>query len=827
MKSISDLIQGLCSDPQIGIVEAVAQHPPERRVLKPAGIRNLTIRLSLAPPDSTEEQLLLAASALLSRSNCDAMNDCGMLDTVAGKALTGGIKSDRRSSTLADLMARQRGRSSASEAGQCSYLGRILELGDVHLPGGGRKVNSGNLSLALLLIAVPVVSGNLSQDLVSRILDLVAGSRMTDVGFRTHGVSLLAGMAGKLAAPPTARQASAVIARLPASLYTGRVGVALNVLRELRESGAGLGECVRPLTDIVLCERSPGHLLVESATLLACDDVDLSCYYERLRKRFEDLYSEHFSNNDDVDAVRAGGRMACAVVARLVVRAAGSEIDSTVNEDLSERLLEVLRQLVYVKSEAGLLTPRTVVKMHMELSWLKGEDPFAGLLSDMAAEGGDEASSTTSMSVDSSERSVGSQSSGSASPSEDSEPQAKRLKVEPKRFPLKRPRHSPATDRRPLTPSSIHSMPCPPRQGPLLKRHRTCHPAGRDPPTFPVPEKHPPPRVPGKSLLRRLPSNAPHQTDRLKGRGTCRTQRTKKVHELAEVRTALDKAYDEDDTERFVELQERESTLETEIAHYRDVIGTCSSKIDCLLSDSSHRANPQAPTDLSLVAYNDSVTSLATVFADALAKATSNGPSTSTPTKMSDVREVSVSSRTLNDVSLLAIHYRRMEALSSAANFGEKDEDGRFCPYDSIKVPVIEKFLETLSPLSTIVNEAARHIDSPTVGHNWASLKDILLDKFCSAQAVRNEVKKRVAKLTFPGAANIDQYIDQLRDIRTLHLSTDHKCTTVSDTGVCQCFDQNTHFIDSVLKPVPRDLKVQLVRTSFLRPVNNTSRGTT
>ncbi|KAF4648381.1 hypothetical protein FOL47_003355, partial [Perkinsus chesapeaki] len=307
-------------------------------------------------------------------------------------------------------------------------------------------------------------------------------------------------------------------------------------------------------------------------------------------------------------------------------------------------------------------------------------------------------------------------------------------------------------------------------------------------------------------------NNADTQSELTKLRGTCRTQRTKKVQELAKVRTELDKAYDEDDNERFLELQERESTLETEIAHYRDLIGTCSSKIDCLLSDSSHQANSQAPTDLPLVAYNDSVTSLATVFADALAKATSNGPSTSTPTKMSDVTELSVSSRTLNDASLLAIHYRRMEALFLAANFGEKGEDGRFCPYDSIKVPVIEKFLETLSPLSTIVNEAARHIDSPTVGHNWASLKGILLDKFCSAQAVRNEVKKRVAKLTFPGAANIDQYIDQLRDIRTLHLSTDHKCTTTSDTGACQCFDQNTHFIDSVLKPVPRDLKVQLVR---------------
>ncbi|KAF4729419.1 hypothetical protein FOZ62_017927, partial [Perkinsus olseni] len=133
--------------------------------------------------------------------------------------------------------------------------------------------------------------------------------------------------------------------------------------------------------------------------------------------------------------------MACAVLARLVVRSAGDNVSTLLGESLSERLLEVLRQLVYVKSEAGLLTPRTVVKMHMELSWLKGEDPFEDMVSQMVVEDTEE-SSTASMSLDSesSDRETSSQSSEDSSSSRDVEPRAKRLKMEPRRLPLKRPR---------------------------------------------------------------------------------------------------------------------------------------------------------------------------------------------------------------------------------------------------------------------------------------------------------------------------------------------------------------------------------------------------
>ncbi|EER02665.1 hypothetical protein Pmar_PMAR008624, partial [Perkinsus marinus ATCC 50983] len=80
--------------------------------------------------------------------------------------------------------------------------------------------------------------------------------------------------------------------------------------------------------------------MVESATLLAGDDVNLTQFHEGLRGRFMDLHTEHFSSNDDVDAARASGRMACAVLARLVVRSAGDDVTTMVDENLSERLLE-------------------------------------------------------------------------------------------------------------------------------------------------------------------------------------------------------------------------------------------------------------------------------------------------------------------------------------------------------------------------------------------------------------------------------------------------------------------------------------------------------
>ncbi|EER17870.1 hypothetical protein Pmar_PMAR027585 [Perkinsus marinus ATCC 50983] len=293
---------------------------------------------------------------------------------------------------------------------------------------------------------------------------------------------------------------------------------------------------------------------------------------------------------------------------------------------------------------------------------------------------------------------------------------------------------------------------------------------------------------------------------------------TKKRQELLRVREDLDTAFETEDLTAQEQLQERECQLESDISHYRDLINTCTAKIDHLLADASVGAQALLPAPspgLPVAIHDESVNSLVTVLADALAKATSSvksNPSSmgSRPMQLSDVSKLSVSSRTLKDVSLLSVHYRRMESLFVAANFGQVGEDGRFTPHESIKVAVIEKFLDTLSPFATLVNEAARNIDSN--GHNWVALRETLLDKFCSPGAIRKEVRKRVGKLTFPGAANVDQYIDQLRDIRTLHLGANHKCTTLSSTGACQCFDDNTHFIDSVLKPVPRDLKVQLAR---------------
>ncbi|KAF4722359.1 hypothetical protein FOZ63_023903, partial [Perkinsus olseni] len=168
------------------------------------------------------QRLLLAAAALLALHNCDAMNECGMLDTVGGLALTGGLKTDRRSSNLTDLLTRQQGRSSTGES-QSSRLGQILEVGDVHLPGGGGKVNSGNLAFAILLISVPKVSGKLSENLVEKILELLGGPRTTDSGFRTHGVSLLSGLIGKAETAPPARLVQPLMARLSPSLYTSRV----------------------------------------------------------------------------------------------------------------------------------------------------------------------------------------------------------------------------------------------------------------------------------------------------------------------------------------------------------------------------------------------------------------------------------------------------------------------------------------------------------------------------------------------------------------------------------------------------------------------------
>ncbi|EER17589.1 hypothetical protein Pmar_PMAR026865, partial [Perkinsus marinus ATCC 50983] len=200
--------------------------------------------------------------------------------------------------------------------------------------------------------------------------------------------------------------------------------------------------------------------MVESATLLAGDDVNLTQFHEGLRGRFMDLHTEHFSSNDDVDAARASGRMACAVLARLVVRSAGDDVTTMVDENLSERLLEVLRQLVYVKSEAGMLTPRTVVKMHMELSWLKGEDPFEDMVTRMVSEEADDSSAADGMSLDSesSDREMGSHSSDEASSSsQDSEPRAKRLKVEPRRLPLKRPRPVETRSEVAASPTSVQS----------------------------------------------------------------------------------------------------------------------------------------------------------------------------------------------------------------------------------------------------------------------------------------------------------------------------------------------------------------------------------
>ncbi|EER08254.1 hypothetical protein Pmar_PMAR007925 [Perkinsus marinus ATCC 50983] len=307
-------------------------------------------------------------------------------------------------------------------------------------------------------------------------------------------------------------------------------------------------------------------------------------------------------------------------------------------------------------------------------------------------------------------------------------------------------------------------------------------------------------------------------------RSTCRRQRTIRLKELVAVQEQLSSTdiLSVDDEQRE-QLAVTEAALEEEVAAYVDLVDRCTAKINKLLSET------QAPVEGLSNNPSDQMELLVSTITDAFQRVAPSTTTTSITTKsgsrvpsLGDVVKFNVTSRTLKDIYLLPLQYRRLESLFLSAGFGElvptangKDE---FQPHPTLRVPLIEKLLETLAPHSTLLSEATRLIDLPSIGYDWQKVKKALVEKYCSPVEMRKEVLRRATQLTFSGPSGVNRFVDQVRDLRSLHLISlrntppevgDRRATSDDST---EPIDVTAHFVDLALRPLPNNIMTELIK---------------
>lgn len=238
-------------------------------------------------------------------------------------------------------------------------------------------------------------------------------------------------------------------------------------------------------------------------------------------------------------------------------------------------------------------------------------------------------------------------------------------------------------------------------------------------------------------------------------RGTCRACRTKKLKELRTIRADICSVSIDTNEDEQAELFEREAILEAEISSMARLADLCSTRIDSLATESCTATS--SSTALAVTESSSAVESLVAVITDVLNRtsATDRGSKSSQTSKpsLTDVNKFNITSRILKDEHLLSTHFRRLEEVFSAVNFGVM-EGGNFIPHHHLQAPLIEKLLETLKKHDNLVSEVNCLIDSR--GHDWQHIRSSLLSKYCNSVAIRREFKKRVAKLSFKGPADIE-----------------------------------------------------------------------
>ncbi|KAF4705219.1 hypothetical protein FOZ63_009943, partial [Perkinsus olseni] len=307
-------------------------------------------------------------------------------------------------------------------------------------------------------------------------------------------------------------------------------------------------------------------------------------------------------------------------------------------------------------------------------------------------------------------------------------------------------------------------------------------------------------------------------------RSTCRRQRTIRLKDLSTVQDQLSCAdiFTVDEEQRK-QLAVREAAIEEEVATYTELADRCTAKINKLLSET------QAPAEVQPGNPSEQMDILVNTLTDAFQRVapTTSSPSTTTcksgkVPSLGDVVKFNVSSRALKDVYLLPLQYRRLESLFLSAGFGElvpSTNGDVFQPFDGLRVPLMEKLLETLAPHTALLAEATRLVDSPSIGYDWLKVKCALIDKDCSPVETRKEVLRRASQLVFPGPGSVSRFVDEVRELRSLHLislRTPSLQTAVSldadGDHSAEPIDVTAHFVDLVLRPLPNNILTELIK---------------
>ena len=115
----------------------------------------------------------------------------------------------------------------------------------------------------------------------------------------------------------------------------------------------------------------------------------------------------------------------------------------------------------------------------------------------------------------------------------------------------------------------------------------------------------------------------------------------------------------------------------------------------------------------------------------------------------------------LTDTYELRSHYRRVEAILSENDIGQKTSDNLFCPTEALRFSILVKFGQTLK----VERIRDCFTDLTNYCEDWTMIKTHLLNRFATRNVLIEEQRRKLKRLNWPHSHDAEEFVERARAI--------------------------------------------------------------